>query len=300
MEFRHLRYFEALADELHFGRAAERVRVGQPYFSRQIAALEKELDAQLFARTTRGVTLTPAGEALRERAEEILSALEEAAEVTRMAAAGGVGRLELGYIAAAMWTVLPPILEEHRRRVPDMHFRFHELPVAGEELGSLLDGSLDVAFIRPVAKFRALVFRTVLREPFVAVLPEHHTHAADAEVDLADLAEERFILPSRTQNPDAYDLFEEACRSAGFSPIVLDEGDTPNMLYLVGVGFGVALAPASARGLAIPGVVFRPLTDPLPEIELVVAHRKSDRSSALKAFLEVVEAVTGADEPRLK
>ena len=293
MEIRHLRYFQTLAEELHFGRAAERVDVVQPYFSRQIAALEKELEAQLFARTTRGVTLTPAGDALRQRVAVILPAIDEAAEAARMTAAGGVGLLEVGFIAAAMWSVLPPILDEHRRLFPEMHFRFHELPVAGEELSSLLDGSLDVAFIRPVAKFRALVFSSVLREPLAVVLPENHPRARDSEVKLADLAEERFILTSRTQNPDAYDLFAEACRGAGFSPIVLDEGDTPNVLYLVGVGFGVALAPASAARCNIPGVVVRPLSSPTPEIELVVAHRKSDRSAALKGFLDVVEAVTG-------
>ena len=299
MELRHLRYFHALAEELHFGRAAERVHVVQPYFSRQIAALEKELGAKLFARTTRGVTLTPAGEALRERASEILSAVDDAVEVTRITAAGGAGRLEIGYIAAAMWSVLPPILKEHRRRFPDVLFRLHELSVAGEELGTLLEGSLDVAFIRPVAKFRALNFRTVAREPFVAALPADHPKATDAVVDLADLAEDRFILMSRKHNPDAYELFEGACRTAGFRPAILDEGDTPNVLYLVGIGLGVALAPATVANCVIPGVVFRPLAGPIPEVEVVVAWRKSDLSAGLKAFLDTVDEVVAVPDPAL-
>jgi DNA-binding transcriptional LysR family regulator len=291
VELRHLRYFQALAEELHFGRAAERVHVVQPHLSRQIAALEEELGVQLFARTTRGVTLTPAGEVLRQQVDGILPSIDDAVELTRIASSGAAGSLEIGYIAAAMWNVLPPVLREHRRRFPDVLFHLHELPVAGEEVGGLLDGTLDVAFIRPVARFRALELRTVSREPFVAVLPEDHPRAGQEVVDLADLAGDRFILMSRKRNPDAYDLFQEACAAAGFSPTILDQGDTPNVLYLVGIGLGVALAPAAIRRCVIPGVVFRPLSGPLPEIEMVAAYRKGDRSTSLKDFLETVASV---------
>jgi DNA-binding transcriptional LysR family regulator len=291
MELRHLRYFQALAEELHFGRAADRVHVVRPYFSRQIAALEAELGAQLFTRTTRGVALTPAGEALRERAERILPAIGEAIEATRATALGGLGRLELGYISVAMLSIIPPILAEHRRRHPDVLFRMRELPVAGEDLSGLLDGTLDAAFVSPVTQLRGLEYRTVLREPYMAVLPADHPQASKPEVDLADLADERFVLMPREQNPVSYELFDELCRAAGFNPNIHDEGDTPNVLHLVGLGFGVSISPASGERGNYPGVVFRPFSHPNRPVELVIAFRKSDRSSMLAAFLSTVDDV---------
>jgi DNA-binding transcriptional LysR family regulator len=289
MELRHLRFFHALSEELHFGRAAGRVRVGQPYFSRQIAALEDELGFALFVRTSRGVALTPAGQVLRQRVGRVLGSIDDAVDLARSASQGGGGVLEIGYIAAAMWTVLPPLLREHRERFPGVHFHLHEMLVAGEELSALLRGTIDVAFIRPVSGFRALEFRTISREPFVAVLPEDHPRAADDIVDLADLAAERFILMSRERSPDAYDLYHQLCAAAGFRPMILDHGETPNALHLVGVGLGVAIAPASVRNTNLPGTVIRPLAGPMPDIETVVAYRKGDRSTTLRDFLETLE-----------
>jgi LysR family transcriptional regulator, benzoate and cis,cis-muconate-responsive activator of ben and cat genes len=293
MELRHLKYFRAVAEELHFGRAAERVHVVQPYLSRQIAALETELGAQLFARTTRGVTLTPAGEALLERVDGILTAVDEAVEVTSITSLGGLGRIEIGYVAAAMWGVLPSILESHRARCPDVAFHLHELHAAGEDPAPLLDGSLDIAFIRPVATFRALQFRTVWREEFVVVLPEDHRLASSAEVDLSDLADERFIQLSRRRSPQGSDVFETACRAAGFSPIIFDEGDSANVLRLVGLGFGVSVVPASIQNCVFPGAVFKPLTAPMPPLEIVAAFRKSDQSRNLRDFLETIDLELG-------
>jgi DNA-binding transcriptional LysR family regulator len=272
VELRHLRYFEALADELHFGRAAERVHVVQSALSKQIAALEQELGVTLFDRTTRGVELTPAGNVLRERVAKILPDIDDALDVVRMTGSGETGRLEVGYIAAAMWSVLPRILSEHRRRHPKVLFRLRELPMAGEHLELLLDGSLDAAFIRPIARFRALTFQILLQEQFVAALPEGHPQAANERIDLADLADERFILMSKTRYPQAYDMFHQACRESGFTPTILDEGDSPNALYMVAAGFGVAVAPASAGRSGLPGVVFREFSHPTPQFELAIAY----------------------------
>jgi LysR family transcriptional regulator, benzoate and cis,cis-muconate-responsive activator of ben and cat genes len=294
VELRHLKYFHALAEELHFGRAAERVHIVQPALSRQIAALEQELGLMLFDRTTRGVELTPAGKALHEKVTAILPAIDDAIDVARMTATGDTGRLEIGYIAAAMWSVLPPILQEHRRRFPNVLFRVSELPMAGEHLAPLLDGSLDVAFIRPVAPLRALVFREVIREELVAVLPENHRYAASEAVDLADLADERFMLGSRTLYPGANDQFVQACTAAGFTPLTMDEGDSPNALYLVAAGSAFALAPASTQHSGLPGVVFKPFTHPTPEVVLAVAYRRDDQSQSLAAFLETVDTVVAA------
>ena len=293
MELRHLRYFTALADELNFSRAAERMHVVQSALSRQVAALEQELGVRLFDRTTRGVQLTDAGKALKERVDRILPSLDDALDFTRLTATGELGRLEIGYIAAAMWSVLPRILIEHRKRYPQVSFRIHELVMGGEQLEPLLDGSLDVAFVRPIAVFRTVTFLPLFREPLVAVLPERHPLASRETIDLSELADERFVLMSRRAYPDSHDLYEEACRDAGFIPAIVDEGDSPNAIYMVASGFGVALAPASARHSRLPGVVFVPLTTTTPELELAAAYRTGDGSNTLASLLDTIGDVIG-------
>jgi DNA-binding transcriptional LysR family regulator len=191
-----------------------------------------------------------------------------------------------------MWSVLPAILAEHRARFPDVAFHLHELRAAGEDPGGLLNGSLDIAFVRPVASFHAVDFRTVWRERFVVIMPENHPLADRPQVDLAELAGERFIQISRRLNPHGSDVFDEACRAAGFSPNIFDESDSPTGLRLVGLGFGVSVVPAALQQCAFPGAIFKPLTGPVLEQDLVAAFRKSDRSRTLKDFLQTIEDVT--------
>ena len=294
MELRHLRYFQALSEELNFSRAADRVHVVQSALSRQIAALEQELGVRLFDRTSRGVRLTVAGKALKERVDAILPKLDDALEITRLTASGELGRLEIGYIAAAMWSILPPTLREHRLRHPQVLFRIRELPMAGEQLEPLLDGTLDVAFVRPLARFRTLAFEPLFREPLVAALPESHPLAARNAIELAELADEPFVLMSRTAYPEAHDLFAQACLDAGFTPRILDEGDSPNAMRMVALGFGVALAPSSARRSGLPGIAFRPFTHPTPEIELAIAYRRRNPSRTVAALLDTAREVAAA------
>jgi DNA-binding transcriptional LysR family regulator len=291
VELRHLRYFQALAEELNFSRAADRVHIVQSALSRQIAALEQELNVKLFERTSRGVELTPAGRALKDRIDAILPSLDEALEITRLTASGDLGRLEIGFIAAAMWSVLPPLLREHRRRHPSIAFGLHELPIGGEHLAPLIDGTLDAAIVRPTGLFRTLAFKPLHREQFVAVLPAAHSLAAHDAIDLAQLAHERFILMSRTAYPEAHDLYQQACLAAGFTPEIVDQGDSPNALYMVAVGFGVALAPASIQASGLPGLAFRRFSHPTPELELAIAYRKSRRSDALAELLETAAVI---------
>ena len=286
MELRHLRYFQALAEELNFSRAADRVHIVQSALSKQIAALEHELGLTLFQRTSRGVELTQAGRALNERLDSILPTLDSALDITRLTASGELGRLEIGFIAAAMWSVLPAILQEHRRRHPNVVFGVHELPMAGEHLDALLDGSLDAAIVRPIARFRTVAFEPLLREQLVAVLPDGHRLSTKDEIDLSELAGERFVLMPRTAYPEAHDLYQEACLRAGFTPTILDQGDSPNALHMVAIGFGVALAPASVIASGLPGITIRPFRHRTPEIELAIAFRKNNHSEPLTALLQ--------------
>jgi DNA-binding transcriptional LysR family regulator len=198
-----------------------------------------------------------------------------------------------------MWSVLPPILQEHRDRHPNVVFRLHELLMAGEHLDALTDGTLDAALVRPVGRFRNLAFEPLLREQFVAVLPEHHPLATRDVVALGELAEERFVLMPGAVYPEAHELYQRACVDAGFIPTILDQGDAPNALHMVRIGFGVALAPASVESLRLPGITIKPLKDPTPEVELAIAYREDNQSETLRTLLSTARDVARAHEDAL-
>jgi len=290
MELRHLRYFLAVAEELHFGRAAQRLHIVQPALSKQIMSLERELGFQLFARTKRHVTFTPAGEVFHEHARAILERVDKATELARMTATGQYGKLDIGFIGPAMWTVLPPTLQEYRRNLPGVHFSLHEL-ASSAQVRRLHDGALDVGLLRPPVHDDALTVTTVIKEPFVVGLPEDHPQASAARVDLATLANETFIFISRHDSPGFYDRCIELCRSYGFAPQTVEEGNTPAAMYgMVGASLGVTLAPTSARNGRWRGVVFRPLTRG-SHVDLAFAYHTEDASPALHAFLATLNQV---------
>lgn len=296
MELRHLRYFVAVAEELHFGRAAQRLHIVQPALSKQIVALERELGVQLFHRTKRRVRFTPAGEAFYGEARAILHRVRKATTAAQMTATGQVGSLEVGFIGPAMWTVLPPILREHRRRFPGVRFHLHEL-ASGAQVRRLQDGLLDTGFVRPFAHDEALAFQIVWREPFVVAVPEDHCLASATEVDLSELATDTFVLVPRRDSPGFYNQCLAVCHSYGFDPIAIEEGSAPSALYgMVAAGLGVTLAPASARDVPWRGVGFRPLDRESQEVELAVAYRREETSAALSAFLETINDVVPAGE----
>lgn len=294
MELRHLRYFAAVAEELHFGRAAQRLHIVQPALSKQIASLESEIGVQLFHRTKRRVTITDAGSVLHEEVRVILQRIERAVEAAQMTAAGQVGSLDLGFIGPAMWSVLPKLLGEHHRRLPDVRFRLSELSSVAQ-IASLRDGTLDAGFVRlPLHDYDYVEFRVVLTEPFVVTLPERHPAAAAASVDLAALAAEPFIFVPRRVEPGFYDRCIALCQSYGFSPNVVEEGTGPTAICgMVATGLGITLSPASILDALWPGIVFRPLSRPSLELELAVATRREEPSAALRGFLETIDAVTG-------
>ena len=296
MELRHLRYFVAVAEELHFGRAAQRLHIVQPALSKQIASLENEIGVQLFERTRRRVTITGAGRVLYEEVRVILQRIERAVETAQMTAAGQVGSLDLGFIGPAMWSVLPRLLESHHRRLPDVRFRLSELSSAAQ-IASLRDGTLDAGFVRlPLHEFDDVEFTVVLREPFVVTLPEAHPAASVESVDLADLAAEPFIFVPRRVEPGFHDRCIALCQSYGFSPGIVEEGTGPTAICgMVATGLGITLSPASILNAPWPGVVFRELSRPGLELELAVATRREEHSAALRGFLDTVAEIASAD-----
>lgn len=294
MELRHLRYFVAVAEELHFGRAAQRLGIVQPALSKQIVALERELGVKLFTRSKREVSITEPGRAFYEEARAILQRVDHATDTAKLTEAGGVGSLAIGFIGPAMWNILPPLMRTHRQRVPGIHFRLFEM-TSEVIVEQVRDGILDVGFIRPFGHDEAVEIRTVLREPFLIVVPEDHSLAGEEIVDLAKAANETFVLVSRTQSPGYFDKCLALCQSNGFSPLLIEEGNTGGAMFgMVAAGLGVTLVPESANVVPWPGVVFRPLTQSEPLADLAIAYRRSDQSPAMVSFLETVDVVLEA------
>ena len=194
MELRHLRYFVAVAEERHFGRAAERLHIAQPPLSQQIRRLETELGVTLLHRTTRSVEVAPAGEVLLARAKEVLAAVDDAVEDTRRAARGEFGRLAIGFTGSATYALLPRLAAALRSALPGVVLDLRGELLTPAQVARLLDGSLDLGVLRPPVRERALCVEVVRSDPLIAVLPEGHRLAAADAVPLEELADEPFVV----------------------------------------------------------------------------------------------------------
>ena len=286
MELRTLNYFVAVAEELHFGRAARRLNLSQPPLSLQIRHLEEELEVKLFNRTKRHVELTPAGRVLLEEARSLLAGAEHAAAAARQADRGQTGRLTLGFIYASAFTLLPQIVQRFRTISPGVELNLLEMTTQ-EQIEALRCRRIDVAVLRVPLDTPWLVSRVVFSEPFVAALPTERGLTAAETVELAALRDESFVIFSRNLPVDFYGLTVDCCREAGFEPRIVQEAALIHTIVgLVSAGIGVALVPASANYIQIPGVTFRPLAQRAPRAEIAVATRSDDHAPILRAFLE--------------
>jgi DNA-binding transcriptional LysR family regulator len=292
MELRHMRYFVAIAEELHFGRAAERMHIVQPALSQQIGRLEEELGVQLLRRTKRKVELTEAGRAFLEGARDTLARADSAEKDAKRAAQGLTGKLVVAFIGLACYNVLPEILGAYRERYPDVELVLHELTSA-EQGKRLREGTIQVGFVRPPVDDEALCTETVVREPVVAILPENHPLADREMVPLEALAREPFIMVPRGREPNLYDLYVSMCRRAGFSPHVVQETNRIHTLVaLVATGMGVAFASAAVTKFSRPGAVYRKLEGTMAEAEIALAWRREDTSPMLGNFLALAREIT--------
>ena len=257
IELRHLRYFLAVAETLHFSRAAERLGMAQPPLSQQIRRLEELIGHRLFDRTTRGVRLTLAGQLLAERARSTLDKVDDDLEQVRRLGRGEEGTLTVGFSGSVMFTQLPAAIESYRRRYPKVELRLRELATSAQ-LAALLDGTLDLAFMRDGDPTEGIQTTTLLKEPYVAVLPAAHRLARKRSLRVGDLRGEPFIFFARRMGPLAFDRTMACCEAGGFRPrVVQDAPQWPTLVRLVGAGLGVSLAPACVATLAMPGAVFR-------------------------------------------
>src|SRR5271163_234884 len=220
IEIRHLRYFLAVAETLHFSKAAAHLKMAQPPLSQQIRSLERILGYALFQRTTRGVRLTRVGEFFRERARNTVTKLQDDVEMARRLGSGQEGVLTVGFSGSVMLTTLPKAIERYRRVYPKMELRLREL-VTAEQIPSLLDGTLDLGFLRDGEARDGLTIETILREPFVAVLPTRHKLRAKTAISAFELKNEPFVLFARTTGSLAYDRTVACCEAEGFRPNVV-------------------------------------------------------------------------------
>jgi DNA-binding transcriptional LysR family regulator len=289
-ELRHLRYFVAVADELNYTRAAERLHLAPQALSAAIQQLEAALGVKLLERTTRRVALTDPGAAFLRETRRTLAQADRAVEAARRAAAGETGTVTVGFLSSTANYVMPPVVRAMRERHPDVTVRTEALAVR-ELVDRVRDGHLDVGVTRPpIIDDPRFVTETILTEPVAAVLPAAHPLAARPLLRLAQLADEPWVLTERSSWPPWHDKYDEDFGRAGFQPHVVQRSNSiQNLLALVAAGVGVTRLPLSSRSLRDGGVAFVPLVGDTAEVVLLLP--RPPRRPALDTFVAVVREV---------
>jgi DNA-binding transcriptional LysR family regulator len=294
-ELRHLLAFREVARTLHFRKAAEAMAIAQPALSRQIAQLESALGVRLFTRSSRKVELTPAGAALAERIEPILSALARVPSDMKAVSEGQVGRLRVAFTGLAMATVLPDILHGFHRQFPGIRVELNESPTSSQ-IAALQAGEIDCGFFHPDAPTPGIGTTLLLRERNGVLLPSDHPLRDRRSLSLKDLGGTPFVLFPRTHNPGFYDRVLAAFAQARVAPQIAEEvWPRSNGIGLVRAGVGATfVCPSEARNLP-EKVLFRKLTGPAPESRLLVGWRTTPPPPpALAALLEAASRLAAA------
>lgn len=289
MELRHLRYFVTVAEELHFGRAAERLHIAQPPLSQQIRQLENELGFELFHRTKRKVELSEAGEVFLVEVRQIFRQLEQAIFLGRQVSRGEIGQLVIGFVSSAAYNILPDFLLHFRHNNPNINLELHEL-TTDEQLRWLNSGRIDVGFVRPPVDENTYESKIVFQESLAIALPENHPLANQDKVSLQSLKNESFILFPRFLAPGLYDLIISFCQQFGFSPKVAQEAiQMQTIVSLVAAEIGVAIVPDSLQNLRRTGVVYKSFVEETPQVSIAMIWKKDDNSVVLDRFLEMIK-----------
>jgi DNA-binding transcriptional LysR family regulator len=294
-ELRLLRYFVAVAEELHFGRAAARLQIAQPSLSRAIRDLEGMLGTDLFTRTKRSVRLTDAGRALLAEGPRVLVEVERVFEHATSVGHGEVGELRLGFLPSAALELVPAVVRAVREEHPGVRLRLLEL-LDEPQLRALHEGDADVGLLRTRRPSEELAFEPLLSERLSLVVAPDHRLARRRRVRYADLRQEDLLMWPRAEAAETYDAIIEACRRAGFSPRLVQEASSPlTLLGLVAAGIGVAVATGAYRAHTAAGVVFIPITD--SEATLYLAWRPRDPSVARDNLLAITRRVAAERQP---
>ena len=300
MELRHLSGFVAVAEELHFGRAAARLHMSQSPLSQQIRLLERDLGVDLFERSTRSVQLTAAGRAFLAPAREVLAAASVARRAAGAAGKGEIGRVSLGFAGVSSAVTVPLLTRAVAAELPGIELVLQGPHYSGETMGKIAEGTLDLGFAS-IPPGRGLSQRLVRRDPLLVAVADDHPLAGRKAISLAELAAERFVSFPANRGSEVRELFVRSCLDAGFAPSVVQEApDSFSLLALVGAGVGIALVVDAARTIRLDHVRFVPLAEPIPVLAVSLVWRRGNDSAALAAVLDVAESVlpTAAEEDR--
>ncbi len=291
MELRHLRYFVAVAEELNFTRAAERLNTAQPSLSQQIKQLEAHVGVPLLDRSKRHVALTAGGEVFLTEAREILARVERAGRRAARAQRGKAVELVIGVVPAAEIKILPKLIPLVERSLPKVRLVFHNLPSA-EQKRMLVSGALDFGLLRGPFEDPRLVVEDLLWEKLVAGLPAGNPLARKKSVSVRQLNELPFIMVSREGSPELHDAVQAFCQRHGLHPRVVQQADNIlGNLNMIRAGIGFALLPDYAASILPKGVVAKPLAwNPAPVVSLVVAHRKGKATAQMLAFKRLLRS----------
>ncbi len=296
IELRHLRYFIAVAEELHFGHAAARLNISQPPLSQQIQILEQQIGARLLARTNRSVTLTPAGRQFLADSRQILSQVEEAAARAARLHQGETGELRIGFTSSAPFIkAVSDTLSSFRQRYPDVHIQTREINTR-EQIAPLNDGGLELGLMRNTLLPETLAWEVILREPLLAMIHRDHPLAAKPGVSLVELAREPFVFFDPHVGTGLYDEILGMLRRYNLTPTITQEvGEAMTIVGLVAAGLGVSILPASFRRVQLDEIRWVPIVeeDAVSEMWLVWAKHREQGTAAQRFKQKLITAVNG-------
>lgn len=305
MELRHLRYFVAVAEELSFTRAAERLHIGQPPLSQQIQALEAEIGATLLDRSHRKVRLTSAGSVFLQEAKRVLMMSAGASERARRAERGEVGELSIGFTRSVPYApFFPKIINAYRTAFPEVTLQMREMPTM-KQLEAINDHTLDLGFIRPfgIASGDGLEFMPVEDDPLYVAMPISHPLAVLPTIRMDDLRHEKLVMFPHDDGTTLHTKILRLCRDADFDPkVVMEVREAPTIIGLVAASCGVSILPSLFSVMGIQGVCFRPLANPGTDTNIVLVSRKVEENQAAIEFRKTALQMIGSEvltaEPR--
>ena len=294
MDFRQFRYFVTTAEELHVARAAERLGIAQPALSQQIKALETQLGTRLFIRAKRRIELTDAGKAFFQEAQSVLEHAERAAKRARDIGRGEAGQIDIGIVGSAMFDrPFPLLLTTFRKERPEVRLSVHELPIL-QQIEAVSTQGLDIAIVRaplPRPLPEGLDHFVLSRQRILAAIPLSHKLAGAPAIALTELADDEFLS---FLDPEGIGLGHDLidfCRRAGFAPRITQHvTEVGTMVSLIAAGFGVSLVVDTLTPIQFPGVCYRPLREEYHS-ELVVVHRRFERSAAVQALIDGLRSI---------
>lgn len=290
MELRQLRYFQILAEELHFGRAAKRLRMTQPPLTQQIQHLEQEMGVLLFKRTKRHVELTKAGKVFLEDITQSLTQLDQAVENARLAQQGENGKLQVGFVGSATYDILPSLIREFQNRYPNVELRLEELSTP-DQIEALYLNKLDIGFIRPPAQNDAICVEVVDETPCILAIPKQHPLTKLESIPVSMLKDQPFVFVSRNVWPGLYDDIVSLCEKAGFTPKIKQFArEYQTVIGLVAAGIGMAVVPASLQSLSVRDVEYREFAEVQLTVKMAIAYQENNLSPEAQNFIDLIHS----------